>query len=88
MPENKIEMNEEIKLEAAMARLEDVLRTLEKDGVALEDALRLYEEGIRLVRVCNDRLEDAERRIKILKLSDSGEIVEEDFADKTLGARE
>ena len=88
MPENKIEMNEEIKLEAAMARLEDVLRTLEKDGVALEDALRLYEEGIRLVRVCNDRLEDAERRIKILKLSDGGEIVEEDFADKTVGARE
>ena len=88
MPENKITVNEEIKLEAAMARLEDVLRALEKDGVALEDALRLYEEGIRLVRVCNDRLEDAERRIKILKLSDGGEIVEEDFADKTLGARE
>lgn len=81
MPENRFDANGEIKLEAAMARLEEVLRALDRDGVDLEEALRLYEEGIRLVRVCNDRLDDAERRIKILKLSDGGEIVEENFSD-------
>ena len=81
MPESRFDANGEIKLEAAMARLEEVLRALDRDGVDLEEALRLYEEGIRLVRVCNDRLDDAERRIKILKLSDGGEIVEENFSD-------
>lgn len=81
MPENRFDASGEIKLEAAMARLEEVLRALDRDGVDLEEALRLYEEGIRLVRVCNDRLDDAERRIKILKLSDGGEIVEENFSD-------
>ena len=85
MPENKIETSGEIKLETAMARLEEVLRALDRDGVDLEEALRLYEEGVKLVRVCNDRLDDAERRIKILKLSDGGEIVEESFSDKTVG---
>lgn len=83
MPENKV--NSEIKLEEAMARLEEVLRALDRDGVDLEEALRLYEEGIKLVRICNDRLGDAERRIKLLKLADGGEVIEESFADKTAG---
>ena len=52
---------------------------MEKENVSLEEALTLYEEGIGLVRVASERLEDAERRIKILKMTKDGEVLEADF---------
>lgn len=70
---------EKIKLEDAMRRLDEVVAALDGDAVELEQALRLYEEGVRLVRLCKEQLSDAERRISILKMSAEGEIVEEDF---------
>ncbi len=66
--------------ETAVKRLEEITSSLEKENVSLEEALKLYEEGVRLVRVCNEKLEDAERRIHILKMTPEGEMVEEDFS--------
>ena len=66
--------------EASVKRLDEITACLEKENVSLEEALKLYEEGVRLVRVCNEKLEDAERRIRILKMTASGEMVEEDFS--------
>ena len=66
--------------EAAVKRLEEIAAKLEKDNVSLEEALKLYEEGVRLVRVCNERLEDAERRIRILKMTPDGEMTEAEFS--------
>ena len=51
---------------------------------ALEEALKRYEEGVRLVRICNEKLEDAERRIRILKMTPDGETVEEAFSAETV----
>ena len=70
---------ENISFEDAMKRLDTISNELSREGVALEDALALYEEGVKLVRMCNNKLEDTERKIKILKLSAEGEIKEEDF---------
>ena len=66
--------------ETAVKRLDEITSALEKEALNLEDALKLYEEGVHLVRVCNEKLEDAERRIRILKMTPEGETVEEDFS--------
>ena len=79
MPTKKKTEAEEIKLEDAMTRLDDVVRALDGDGRELEDALKLYEEGVRLVRICHEKLSEAERKVKVLKLSAEGEMTEADF---------
>ena len=79
MPTKKKTEAEEIKLEDAMKRLDEVVRALDGDGRELEDALKLYEEGVRLVRICHEKLSEAERKVKVLKLSAEGEMTEADF---------
>ena len=71
--------NKTIDFEGAMSRLEKITEELAREGVKLEDALALYEEGVGLVRECNKMLEQTERKIKILQLSASGELEEKDF---------
>ncbi|MBE6592795.1 MAG: exodeoxyribonuclease VII small subunit, partial [Ruminococcaceae bacterium] len=66
--------------EDAMKRLDKITEELSREGVELEKALALYEEGVKLARACNAKLEDTERKIKMLQISASGELVEEDFA--------
>ena len=63
-----------------MKRIDEIAKQLGADDVSLEESLALYEEGVSLVRVCNERLADAERKIKMLKISDSGEIEETELA--------
>ena len=89
MSENKTAVNENevINLttadngtfESAMSRLEEIVRKLESGNVQLNESLSLFEEGVGLVRVCNERLDNVERRIKILTKQDDGTLAEEDF---------
>ena len=59
--------------EAALKRLEEIVRKLEGGELPLDTALELFEEGIQLSRFCNTTLEAAERRVEILLKSDSGQ---------------
>lgn len=60
-------MNEqELTFEQALARLEDIVRRLEQGEVKLDDALGLFEEGIKLARFCNLKLDEAEAKIEIM----------------------
>jgi len=52
--------------EEALSRLEAVVARLEAGELPLEEALQAFEEGVRLVRLCTGRLEDAERRVHLL----------------------
>jgi exodeoxyribonuclease VII small subunit len=52
--------------ETALARLEEIVRTLEEGDLPLETSLRLFEEGVGLTRQCATRLEEAQRRIEVL----------------------
>lgn len=70
----------EMNFEDAMKRLEAISSELEREGVSLEDSLALYEEGVSLVRKCNEQLENAERKVKILRMTPEGEMLEEDFS--------
>lgn len=78
MPAKKTK-NDEIKLEEAMSRLDEVVRALDSDRLELEESLGLYEEGIRLVRICNEKLSEAERRITALRITEEGEMTEVSF---------
>ena len=59
--------------ETALKRLEEIVRKLEGGELSLDNALELFEEGIRLSRFCNMTLDQAERRVEILLKNDSGE---------------
>jgi exodeoxyribonuclease VII small subunit len=60
--------------EAALARLEQIVQRLEKGELALEESLVLYEEGVRLSRVCHGKLEEAEGKIEILLKDQKGNV--------------
>ena len=81
MPEKNIKITD-MKLEEALVRLDGVVRALDSDKLELEESLRLYEEGVALVRVCHERLAVAERRINALRVSEDGELVETPFDKK------
>ena len=73
-------MNKEMKLEEAMKRLDEILASLGRENVDLEEAMKLYEEGVRTVAFCQKKLTEAERKISLLKITSDGELVEEPFA--------
>ena len=73
------EMTDKFNFEDAMKRLDQITEELSREGVELEKALALYEEGVKLAKACNAKLEDTERKIKILQVSATGELVEKDF---------
>ena len=75
-------MNEENKtFEQNIRRLEEIVRAMERGDVALEESLRLFQEGTELVRSCGKLLDDAEQQVKLVLSGPDGEPVEEDFAD-------
>lgn len=57
---------EETTFEQALVALEGVVERLEKGELPLEESLKLYEEGIRLSRLCHGKLEEAEGKIEML----------------------
>lgn len=72
----------EKKFEAALERLEEIVKQLEQGDLPLEQSLKLFEEGIRLSRICNRRLEDAERRVEILLKDEAGNVVARPFNEE------
>ena len=69
----------DLTFEAALARLEIIVRALDNGGVPLSDAMKLYEEGVGLVKLCGEQLDAAEQRVKILTCGPDGSVVERDF---------
>jgi exodeoxyribonuclease VII small subunit len=67
--------------EAALARLEEIVKKLETGDLPLEQSLKLFEEGVKLSRLCNKRLEEAERKVEILLKDKEGNIVAQPFEE-------
>lgn len=61
--------------EAALKQLEEIVLRLERGELPLEESLKLYEEGIRLARLCHAKLEQAEGRIEMMLKDARGEPV-------------
>ena len=73
---------ENMTFESATARLEEILKLLERGNSSLDESLKLYEEGVALVRFCNEALDNAEKRIKILAPGVNGEMTQKDFFEE------
>jgi exodeoxyribonuclease VII small subunit len=52
--------------EDALKELENIVTRMEDGDLPLEDALRLFEQGVRLSRQCHEKLEEAQRKVEIL----------------------
>lgn len=76
-------MGKKISFEESMFRLEQIVRAMEQGDVALEESLKLFQEGTALVAGCEKLLDDAELQImKVVKTAD-GTPAMEDFVDDT-----
>jgi exodeoxyribonuclease VII small subunit len=72
--------------ETALERLEQIVGEMEGDRLALEDLLGRYEEGTALVKVCQQRLDAAERRIEQITRGGDGTVKLESFDPATQSA--
>ena len=63
----------EVKFEDALKKLEKIVEDLEKGDLSLDEALKKYQEGIELSRLCNQRLENAKKKIDVLVKNKKGE---------------
>lgn len=68
--------------EQSLARLEQIVAELEGGDVPLDDALKLFEEGMKLGRACTSRLDEAEKRITLLLQQADGSVAEIPFDPK------
>ena len=58
--------SDEVKFEEAMSRLEQIVSDLERGKCDLDESLGLFEEGVKLVKLCSAKLENAAQKVKIL----------------------
>jgi exodeoxyribonuclease VII small subunit len=72
----------EKKFEDALTRLEAIVKELETGDLPLDLSLKLFEEGIKLSRICNKRLEEAERRVEVLLKDKAGNIAAQPFEEE------
>lgn len=63
----------EIKFEDALKKLEKIVADLEKGDLSLDEALKKYQEGLELSRLCSERLENAKKKINLLVKNKKGE---------------
>ena len=72
--------------EAQLASLERIVRELERGDLPLERSLELFEQGVKLSRECQERLNEAERRIEVLLRSGDGTTTTLEFGADDFGA--
>jgi len=65
--------------EFALTRLEAIVGKLENANLSLDDAMKLFEEGVQLSRDCQKHLEQAEGKVEILLKKAGGELAAEPF---------
>jgi len=67
------------RFEDALGKLEKIVSKLEEGDIPLEESLRLFEEGIRLSRFCNQKLDEAEKKVEILLKGKNGVLQPQPF---------
>jgi exodeoxyribonuclease VII small subunit len=72
-------MSKDIKFEEAILKLEESVRLLEGGTLSLDESIEKYEEALRYVKICNETLEKAEQKVKILTEGKDGTISDRPF---------
>ncbi len=65
--------------ETALKRLEAIVKELEQGELPLDKALKRYEEGVKLAKICQERLDQAELKLKRLRVDEGGKVVMEEW---------
>lgn len=73
----------ELNFESAMDRLEAIVEQMESGKMLLEELIVRYEEGMKLVKICQQRLASAEQRIEIISRNSTGKPIVKDFEPAT-----
>jgi len=73
---------EEPSFEAGLKRLEAVLDSLEHGELSLEEAMGAFEEGVKLVRSCHQKLDEVEKRVELLLKDDAGRFFTRPFSEE------
>jgi exodeoxyribonuclease VII small subunit len=69
-----------MEFEKKLGRLEEIVQKMERGELALEDSLKLFEEGVKLSRECHTRLNEAETKVKkLVGMDPQGNPVTTDF---------
>lgn len=68
-----------IDFESAILKLEGEVKKLEAGNMSLDESIKAFEEAVKLVKVCNERLESAERGVRILTEGTDGSITDMPF---------
>jgi len=69
----------EKKFEEAMERLEQILQGLESGDLSLEESLKIFEEGMKLIKFCSRKLEEAEQKVTMLVKDSEGKYQQQPF---------
>jgi exodeoxyribonuclease VII small subunit len=72
-------MKKEKAFEEALQELEEIVSRLEHGDLPLEQALQLFEEGVRLSRLCHAKLDEAQKRVEIVLKDESGKMTAHPF---------
>ena len=65
--------------EKDLKRLEDIVAKMEEGDVPLDDSMKLFEEGVKLSRLCSERLDKAEKKVEIITADKNGNITTRPF---------
>jgi len=65
--------------ENAMKRLEAIVQDLESGDLTLDEAMKKFQEGVKLSRLCSQRLDETEKRVSILMKDEEGKVRAEPF---------
>lgn len=79
VPNKAVEPPRKGEFEKSLARLEEVVKRLESTDLSLDEAMKLFEEGVKLSRECQKQLEDAEGKVEILLKKADGKVVAQPF---------
>ena len=67
--------------EQSMKQLERIVQELEDGDLPLEKAIKKFEEGIKLTKLCSEKLDETEKKISVLLKNSEGQIIEKPLID-------
>ena len=73
MNENKLDFEKNISV------LEEIVSKLEGGDISLDESLKLFEDGVKIIKECNKELDNAEQKVNILLAGKDGTVTEEKF---------
>ena len=72
-------MKKNVKYEDALLRLEEIIRSLESGSAELDESLSLFEEGVGLIKLCSEKLDHAEEKVRMLIEAEDGSVTDTPF---------